>query len=89
MEMSQDIEQIILTSPVESKIRDAARSQGMTTMREDAIIKAFTRQVPYSEVNTLSSVLLDEKADLPIAEPVSVTPEDASEQDEPDDTKEL
>jgi type IV pilus assembly protein PilB len=64
MEMSSNIEKIILTSPVESKIREAARAQGMTTMREDAIIKSFAKQIPFSEVNTLSSVLLDE-VDVP------------------------
>lgn len=72
MEMSQEIERIILTSPIESKIRDAARKQGMTTMREDAIVKAFARKVPFSEVNTLSSVLLDDTPDAPIAVPVEV-----------------
>ncbi|MFZ2887006.1 MAG: GspE/PulE family protein [Minisyncoccia bacterium] len=68
MEMTSDIERIILTSPVESKIRDAARLQGMTTMREDAIIKAFAKQIPFSEVNTLAAVLAEEEA--PAAAPV-------------------
>lgn len=75
MEMTPEIEKIILTSPVESKIRDAARTQGMTTMREDAIIKAFAKQVPFSEVSTLSSVLLDEEtlAPAPAAEKTEAT----------------
>ncbi|OGG59468.1 hypothetical protein A2765_01920 [Candidatus Kaiserbacteria bacterium RIFCSPHIGHO2_01_FULL_56_24] len=58
MEMSSDIEKIILTNPVDSKIWAAAREQGMLTMREDATIKAFARQIPFSEVNTLSPLLL-------------------------------
>jgi hypothetical protein len=30
----------------------------MLTMREDAIIKAFDKKVPYSEINNLSGLLL-------------------------------
>ena len=75
MEMTSDMEKIILTSPVESKLRAAARLQGMTTMREEAIIKAFEKKVPYSEVNTLSSELTSD--DDPISSPpiVPVEPE--------------
>jgi len=61
MEMTSDIEQIVLTSPIDSKIREAARKQGMTTMREDAIQKAFAKFVPFSEVSTLSSVLSEDE----------------------------
>lgn len=60
MEMTPDIERVILTSPVESKLREAARLQGMTTMREDAVRKAFAKSIPFSEISTLSNVLLDE-----------------------------
>lgn len=59
MEMTTAIEKIILTNPVDSKIWASAREQGMLTMREDATLKAFAKQVPFSEVNTLSSLLLD------------------------------
>jgi type IV pilus assembly protein PilB len=58
LEMSSEVEKIVLESPVESKLWSAARSQGMLTMREDAILKAFAKQIPYSEVNGLSSLLL-------------------------------
>ncbi|HWO07311.1 MAG TPA: GspE/PulE family protein [Candidatus Paceibacterota bacterium] len=77
MEMTPEIEKIILTSPVESKIREAARLQGMTTMREDAIMKAFAKQIPFSEVNTLASVLSedeDEEKETP-QEPPTPAPE--------------
>ena len=65
MEMSPEIERIILDNPVESKIWESARGQGMLTMREDAIIKAFQKKIPYSEVNTLSTLLLDLDNDGP------------------------
>lgn len=74
MEMSPEIEKVILTSPVESKLREAARLQGMTTMREDAVRKAFAKLIPFSEINTLSNVLFEEDA-LTSAEPPQVVPE--------------
>lgn len=58
MEMSSEIEKIILDNPVESRLWTAARGEGMLTMREDALIKAFDKLIPFSEVNTLSSLLL-------------------------------
>ena len=58
LEMSSDIERIILDNPVDSRIWAAARKQGMLTMQEDAMIKAFDKHVPFSEVNTLSTLLL-------------------------------
>lgn len=87
MEMTQDIERIILTSPVESKLREAARAQGMTTMREDAIRKVFAKQVPFSEANMLSSVLLNEE-DVPmVPKAEDVVPlEDPDEKIKPTET---
>ncbi|MDQ5927892.1 MAG: type pilus assembly protein PilB, partial [Patescibacteria group bacterium] len=38
IEMNKEIEQIILTNPTEPAVREAARKQGMLTMREDALI---------------------------------------------------
>lgn len=61
MEMNPAIEKIILDHPVESKLWDAARAQGMLTMREDAIMKAFSKKIPYSQVNEVSTVLLEDE----------------------------
>ena len=58
LEMSSEIERIVLDNPVDSRIWKAARAQGMFTMQEDAMIKAFDKHVPFSEVNTLSTLLL-------------------------------
>ena len=60
LEMSPEIERIVLENPVDSKIWAAARKQGMLTMREDATLKAFNKQIPFSEVETLSALLLAE-----------------------------
>ena len=58
LEMSSTIEKIILDNPVESRLWAAARTEGMLTMREDAMIKAFEKKIPFSEINNLSSLLL-------------------------------
>lgn len=61
VEMTPELEKVILTSPVESDLWKVARSQGMVTMQEDAMIKAFTKQTPFAEVNSLGGVIdLDE-----------------------------
>ncbi|HUO55948.1 MAG TPA: GspE/PulE family protein [Candidatus Paceibacterota bacterium] len=59
LEMSAELERIILDNPVDSKLWTAARAQGMLTMREDAIMKAFDQKIPFSEVSSLSSIMLD------------------------------
>lgn len=58
LEMSTELESIILENPVESRLWDVARKQGMLTMREDAMMKAFQKLIPFSEVNALSNLLL-------------------------------
>ncbi|MDB5238555.1 MAG: ral secretion pathway protein [Candidatus Kaiserbacteria bacterium] len=63
LEMNTDIERIILDNPVDSKLWAAARAQGMLTMREDAILKAINKQVPFSEVNNLSEILMSAEED--------------------------
>ena len=64
MEMTPSVEKIILENPVESKLWAAARAQGMMTMREDAIIKAFDKKIPFSEVNNISTILLEDEEPL-------------------------
>ena len=75
LEMSSEIERIILDNPVDSRLWAAARSQGMLTMREDAVVKAFNKVIPFSEVNTLSSLLLsgDEEAGGLVAQKAETT----------------
>ncbi len=52
-EMTREIEKIILTNPTENAVYDEARRQGMLTMKEDAIIKALNKEVPFEEINKL------------------------------------
>ncbi|MBP6858344.1 MAG: Flp pilus assembly complex ATPase component TadA [Candidatus Pacebacteria bacterium] len=51
--MDKDIEKAILTNPTETEILKIARSKGMLSLKEDALIKAFNKQIPLEEVNKL------------------------------------
>ena len=51
--MDSDVEKVILKNPVESEIYKVVRSKGMLTMKEDAILKAFKKEIPFEEVNAL------------------------------------
>jgi type IV pilus assembly protein PilB len=51
--MDRDIEKIVLTNPVDTEIYKAVRGKGMLTMKEDALLKAFSKQIPFEEVNKL------------------------------------
>ncbi|HEY4500856.1 MAG TPA: GspE/PulE family protein [Candidatus Paceibacterota bacterium] len=57
MRMNKKLEQVVLKEPVEEKIYAAARSDGMLTMREDAIMKALQGEIPFEEINTLGNTL--------------------------------
>ncbi len=53
MEMTRALEQVILTNPSEAEIYRVSRDQGLVTMREDALLKAFDGLVPFEEVSKL------------------------------------
>lgn len=53
LSMNRELESAILHDPTEPAIMKLARSQGMLTMKEDAILKAFDRVIPFEEVETL------------------------------------
>jgi type IV pilus assembly protein PilB len=53
LKMDRELEQVILKNPSEAEIMRVGRKQGMLTMREDAIIKAFRHEIPWEEVNKL------------------------------------
>lgn len=59
-EASKELEHQILTNPTEEDIYGIVRKQGMLTMKEDAILKAFNKEIPYSEANALGGLLLAE-----------------------------
>ncbi len=49
--MDSDIEEVILKNPVESEVFKTARKKGLITVKEDAIIKAMQKLIPFEEVN--------------------------------------
>ncbi len=51
--MDKDLESLILKDASELAISSLLRSKGMLTMKEDAIIKALKKEVPFEEINTL------------------------------------
>jgi type II secretory ATPase GspE/PulE/Tfp pilus assembly ATPase PilB-like protein len=78
LEMSPEIEKIVLENPVDSKLWSAARNQGMLTMREDAILKAFNKKVPFSEVSTLRELMIADDEMTPIEKGKSESEESAA-----------
>ena len=53
LKMSKELEAVILKNPVEADLLRVARLQGMLTLKEDALVKAFNREIPIEEVNRL------------------------------------
>ncbi len=59
--ITDTLERAILENPVEEMIYQAARKEGMFTMREDAIVRALAGEIPFEEVNTLGGDLFPEE----------------------------
>jgi len=53
LEMDSDLERLVLESPGEQEIYDHVRKKGFLTMKEDAMLKAFTGAIPFEEINKL------------------------------------
>ena len=51
--MDKEIESIILKGANEVEINKLLRQKGVITMKEDALIKAFEKKIPFEEVNKL------------------------------------
>ncbi len=49
-EVDKEMQNIILKNPVEEDIYKLARSRGMLTMREDAIVKSLRGDIPHQEI---------------------------------------
>lgn len=52
LEVDKEMEEIILKNPTEQEIWKYARSKGMLTMKDDALVKVFNRTIPFEEYNT-------------------------------------
>jgi type IV pilus assembly protein PilB len=59
MEITDEIEQLILKNASEDEVYRAARKHGFMSMKEDAIIKALKHEIPFEEVNTLGGAMLE------------------------------
>ena len=53
LEMNHELEVAVLHGSSEAEIKQIARKQGMLSMKEDAMIKALKRVIPFEEVGTL------------------------------------
>lgn len=51
--MDKDIERLVLKNATELEIQKLLRSKGMLSMKEEAIIKAFEKKIPFEEINKL------------------------------------
>ncbi|MEY2664853.1 MAG: hypothetical protein RIT04_661 [Candidatus Parcubacteria bacterium] len=66
--IDKEIEKVILTNPTELEISRVTRSQGMLTMKEDAILKAFQRIIPFDEVKKFEGLQeIDQEEDAILA----------------------
>lgn len=53
LQMSKEMEAVILKNPIEAEVYKIARNEGMLTLKEDALMKAFRKEIPIEEVNRL------------------------------------
>jgi type IV pilus assembly protein PilB len=70
LEISDDIQELILRNASEEEFMQAARKNGFVTMYEDAIIKGLKHEIPYEEMNVFrskigSDILVEDEA-LPV-----------------------
>ncbi len=70
LEISDEIQDLILHNASEDQIFQVARKNGFMTLKEDAIIKALQHVIPYEEMNTFGTNIgldtSDEEAYLPV-----------------------
>ncbi|MEI8337724.1 MAG: GspE/PulE family protein [bacterium] len=52
--MDRELENVILTNPVDTAIWKVVRKQGMLSMKENAIVKALNHEIPFEEINSLA-----------------------------------
>lgn len=51
IEMNSEIENAILADPTSTSIEKVIRKQGVMTMKQDALLKVFKKEIPLEEVN--------------------------------------
>lgn len=55
LEITDEIQELILRNASEEEFMQAARKNGFVTMYEDAIVKALNHEIPYEEMNVFRS----------------------------------
>lgn len=65
--VNDELENLILKGAGEDDLFQSARKNGFMSMREDAIIKAMKREIPFEEVNALGGMLIELDQDETIA----------------------
>lgn len=53
LEMDRDLESVILKDPTALAIGNLARKKGMLSLKEDAMIRAMKKEIPFEEINSL------------------------------------
>jgi type IV pilus assembly protein PilB len=84
LEISPEIEKLILEDGSEADMYEVARRKGFVSMYEDALIKALRHEIPFEEVNGLGGsgghmITIEEDLEVSSAPPVDnsgVTPTD-------------
>jgi type IV pilus assembly protein PilB len=75
LEISPEIEKLILEGGSEAQIYEAARAKGFVSMYEDALIKALKHEIPFEEVNGLGgsgghTITIEEDLEVSTVPPV-------------------
>ena len=70
LEITDEIQELILRNASEEDFFQAARKNGFVTLYEDAIAKALNHEIPYEEMNVFRSKVGGEQLEMPEAPPV-------------------
>lgn len=62
--MNKEIENLVLAKASSTEIYPLLRKQGMLSLSEDAMLKAFKKEIPFSEVSSLSIASLFEEPEV-------------------------
>jgi type IV pilus assembly protein PilB len=70
LEITNEIQELILKNGSEEQIYNVARKNGFVTMYEDAIVKALNHEIPYEEMNVFRSKVGNDQSEVLVETPV-------------------
>lgn len=70
LEITSEIQELILRNGSEEEFFQVARKNGFVTMYEDAIVKALNHEIPYEEMNVFRSQVSNDQSDTEVEAPV-------------------